>query len=203
MVDTSLTLLESIRKKDDEHAWHVLNRLYRPLIRDWLNRFGLPAADQDDVVQEVLVQVVRHVDGFERQDQTGSFRNWLRKLTLNCMRNFVRKRGNRGLGQGGSDFEHLLQQCEDPRSELSRLWNQQHDQAIVSYLMSVVRPRFQEHTWQAFVETAVHGRPASDVASQLHMSSGAVHTAKSRVLAEMRRIGEGLLNEEAGFSSTE
>ena len=49
-----------------------------------------------------------------------------------------------------------------------------------------IRGEFEERTWLAFWETAVVGRPAGDVASDLSMSPGAVRVAKSRVLRRCR-----------------
>ena len=174
----------------------MLDALYSPLIRVWIRRAGVQAIDEDDLVQEVFIQVIKKIDTFERGPHTGSFRRWLKQVTINCFRNFVRLRGNKALATGGSETGKFLQQCEDPVSPLSRIWDQEHEQNVMRYLLSIVEPHFQPATWQAFYQTTVKNRPATDVALTLDMSVGAVHTSKSRVLSELRRIGKGLLNDD-------
>ena len=42
-------------------AWKDLTDLYRPLIIGWLNRQGVPAVDLEDLSQDVLLSVVKHL----------------------------------------------------------------------------------------------------------------------------------------------
>jgi DNA-directed RNA polymerase specialized sigma24 family protein len=53
-------------------AWKELTDLYRPLIRAWLNRQGVPARDLEDLGQEVLLSVVKHLPGFQYSGQCPS-----------------------------------------------------------------------------------------------------------------------------------
>ena len=50
----------------------------------WLNRQGVPARDLEDLSQEVLLSVVKHLPGFQHSGQRGAFRAWLR--TIVCSR---------------------------------------------------------------------------------------------------------------------
>jgi len=45
-----------------------------------------------------------------------------------------------------------------------------------------VRGRVEPNTWWAYVETAEHGRKGAEVARELGMTVGAVHTARWYVL---------------------
>ena len=49
----------------EEDAWKDLADLYRPLIIGWLNRQGVPAVDLEDLSQDVLLSVVKHLPTFE------------------------------------------------------------------------------------------------------------------------------------------
>ena len=55
----------------EPNAWQDLTDLYRPLIVSWLNRQGVPASDLEDLSQEVLLSVVRHLPAFEHSGQRG------------------------------------------------------------------------------------------------------------------------------------
>ena len=68
----------------ETNAWKDLTDLYRPLILGWLNRQGVPARDLEDLSQEVLLSVVKHLPGFQHSGQRGAFRSWLR--TIVCSR---------------------------------------------------------------------------------------------------------------------
>jgi RNA polymerase sigma-70 factor (ECF subfamily) len=60
-----------------------------------------------------------------------------------------------------------------------------------------VRGEFTPSTWEAFWRTAVEGRRPGEVASDLHLSTGAVYIARSRVLARLRQRIEELGDEMA------
>ena len=54
--DTSVTLLEQLQTDpSDPRAWELLFERYHPLIRSWCLRWGVQAADADDISQEVLL----------------------------------------------------------------------------------------------------------------------------------------------------
>jgi RNA polymerase sigma-70 factor (ECF subfamily) len=49
-----------------------------------------------------------------------------------------------------------------------------------------VRKEFRQETWTAFWQTAVEGRPVEAVAKELAKDSGAIYTARSRVMQRIR-----------------
>ena len=60
---------------------------------------------------------------------------------------------------------------------------------------TALRDQLAPATWAAFVGTALDGRPASVVAAELAISVNAVHIARSRVMARLRREAEGFLDD--------
>jgi len=193
MSETSVSLLDRLRHDPDAAAWQRLVNLYTPLVRGWLNRQGARPEDADDVAQEVMVVVVRKLRDFERRDQVGSFRAWLRTITLNCLRDFWRARRNRPQAAGDGALAERMEQLADPHSGLSEMWNREHDQHVAQALLELIRPRFTENTWEAFRRVTVEGQSADTVATSLGMSVNAVLIAKSRVLTQLRQEGAGIL----------
>ena len=57
---------------------------------------------------------------------------------------------------------------------------------IVNKTLDLIRPEFEERTWQAFWRSAVEGQSSAVVAEALEMTPGAVRQAKSRVLRRLR-----------------
>src|SRR5437763_29648 len=157
MSDTSLSLLERLRLRPDAEAWRRLVDLYTPLIHGWLRRHAVPLADADDLTQEVMAVVVRELPGFHHNHQRGAFRNWLRTILVNRLRVLWRARQSRPIATGDSDFVKMLDELEDPRSGLSQLWDQQHDQHVARRLMELVQPQFEPATWRAFRRVVLDG----------------------------------------------
>ncbi|PQO44104.1 RNA polymerase sigma factor [Blastopirellula marina] len=194
-MDTSVSFLNLLQLVSDDEAWNRLVGLYSPLIRGWLRRFGAATDDIDDVVQEVLTVVFRRFPEFQRQPRAGAFRSWLRTITANCLRDHWRKSNRRAAAVGGSDFGEMVAQLEDPQSGMSRLWNREHDQYVIQYLLEEVRPNFTAQTWRAFQRFALDGRSADEVSQELGISVNAVFIAKSRVMSSLRKQGAGLIDD--------
>jgi RNA polymerase sigma-70 factor (ECF subfamily) len=137
-METSVSLLGRIAGAPTEDDWRRLDQLYRPLLRAWMARAGVAAADVDDLVQDVLVVVSREIAGFEWRGQ-GAFRAWLRKIVANRMRDYFRRQKYRPTATGGSDFLRRLDELESPDSALSRLWDREHDQHVTTSLLRRVQ----------------------------------------------------------------
>lgn len=179
---TSLTLLARAAGRD-EAAWGRLAALYRPLIAHWCRAGGVPAADVDDVAQEVLLAVATGLTGF-RRDRDGGFRAWVRGIARH--KAVDRQRRGRGpAAAGGTDAYQRFQDVPGPADEIGP-----DDAAEEAWLyrraLDLVKAEFADKTWQAFWRTAVDDRPTDAVAAELGMTPVAVRIAKSRVLARLR-----------------
>jgi RNA polymerase sigma-70 factor (ECF subfamily) len=194
VAETSFSLLERLCRPGDNESWQRLVDLYTPLLQSWLRRYAvLEPADVDDLVQEVLLTVSQELPRFRHNRQRGAFRSWLRLILVHRLRLFWRSRQHRPQAVGGSDFLGQLEQLEDG-SEISRVWDQQHDCQVMRRLLDLVEPRFARLTWQAFRRQVVDGVPAEDVARELGMPCHSVYAAKSRVLKALRTVAEGLVD---------
>ena len=199
MNETSLTLLEKLCLSPGTEVWERLVQLYGPLLRSWLHKYELQDSDVKDVLQEVLLAVSQDISNFEHNGRTGAFRTWLKNILINRIRNFWRARDRRPLLPGNSDLHKRLDQLDDPQSELSQLWNREYDQYVLRELLELAQPQFAPKTWEAFIGSAIQGRPAEDVAQELGLSLNAVFIAKSRVLAKLRQEAAGLVESSYDF----
>ncbi|HVS33977.1 MAG TPA: sigma-70 family RNA polymerase sigma factor, partial [Gemmataceae bacterium] len=64
MNSTSSSLLERLRQPGADDAWRRFVRLYTPLLFHWAQGAGLPRQDAADLVQDVLVLLVRKMPAF-------------------------------------------------------------------------------------------------------------------------------------------
>jgi RNA polymerase sigma-70 factor (ECF subfamily) len=191
--DTRYSLLARAQG-GDQLAWHRFMDLYRPLIIGWLRRHGLEHHDAEDLTQDVLVAVVRHLADFAPSGQRGAFRRWLRTITVNRTRDFWKARQVRPAAPGGSAVLEMADRLEDHDSELARQWDEEHDRYVLRCLLDMVQLEFEPATVQAFRRLALEGAPAALVAAELGMTVGAVYVAKSRVLKRIREEAEGLID---------
>ena len=53
-MQTSVSLLERFADRPTDDDWRRLFDPYQPLLRAWMTRAGVPPADGDDLIQEVL-----------------------------------------------------------------------------------------------------------------------------------------------------
>lgn len=157
------------------------------------------ASDADDLLQEVLMAVAKDLEEFDHNGRTGAFRAWLKAILINRLRNFWRARDRRPQAAGESSVEQKLAELEDPNSELSLVWNREHDEYVLQQLLAMVRPHFAANTWTAFHRVALEGERPRDVASDLNLSLNAVVVAKSRVLSRLRQEADGLVASTSSF----
>lgn len=199
MQETSLSLLQRLRDSPENEGWNRLAELYTPLIRAWLRRYDVQESDAHDLVQEVLLAVSKDLIKFEHHGQPGAFRGWLKAILINRLRKFWRARDRRPQARGDSDIDAKLAQLDDPTSELSQIWNREHDQYVLRQLLSLAEPHFEPTTWNAFCRVALEGATADLVAQEMGISRNAVIIAKCRVLNRLRQEAEGLIDSSSGF----
>jgi RNA polymerase sigma-70 factor (ECF subfamily) len=176
-----------------------LEQLYAPLIRTWLRRYNVQDSDAADLVQEVLLAVSTDLNKFEHPEKPGAFRGWLKAILINRLRKFWRDRDRGPQAGGDSDIDARLTQLGDPASELSQVWNREHNQYVLKQLLALAEPNFAPSTWQAFRRVALDGAKADVVAQELGISLNAVFIAKARVLKRLRQDAEGLVESSSGF----
>ncbi len=190
--DTFKSLLVRIRDLDDEESWATFVEIYEPFIEGYLRRRGISGELALDVRQEVLMVVSQRIADFEHNGRTGAFRNWLRTTTVNCLRTFARRQKRES--PGGSVFLDVVRQLADDESEMSRVWNQEHDRHVLQGLLVRLEPDFRENTLLAFRKTTLEQMTAADVSTELGMTRNAVIVARSKVLRKLRELAGEFLD---------
>lgn len=190
MYDTRQSLLRRAQS-GEASAWKDLTELYRPLILGWLSRQGVQARDLEDLSQEVLLTVVKHLPEFQHSGRRGAFRSWLR--TIVCSRTTDYWRTVEAHPEANSEAA-ILQDLADPESKLNRQWDEEHDHYVIQCLLDLVEREFEPVTLRAFRLLALEGVSGAKAADELGLSVSAVYVAKSRVLQRIRQEAEGLID---------
>jgi RNA polymerase sigma-70 factor (ECF subfamily) len=191
---TSVSLLDRLKAAGPDDAdWLRFQDIYLPLLRQWLGRVPGLGDEASDLAQEVLLVVIRELPRFERQRE-GSFRAWLRQVTVNKVWS-QGKRRRRQPDPGQRDAtDRYFEQLADPHGDLAQQWDRDHDQHVFQKLLALVQPDFSATAWEAFCRFGRQGQPAAQVAEELGVSVNAVLQAKSRILRRLRQEAGNLLD---------
>jgi RNA polymerase sigma-70 factor (ECF subfamily) len=187
---TRPSLLVRIRDAGDREAWRQFVEVYAPLVYKFARRRGLQDADAADLTQDVLQAVAGASKRLVYDPERGTFRAWLYTVARNKLRNFLLARQRRR-----DDGDPGLLDDQPAREEVEA-WEKEYEQRLFDWAAERVRGHFHGSTWRAFWMTAVEGRGATETASALGLSVGAVYIAKSRVLARLREEIKQVTNTE-------
>lgn len=183
---TSLVWLDRLITGNDPADWEKLIHLYEPLLKYWALRAGVPERECEDVVQDVLLVVVRRLGEFQHQRE-GAFRAWLRAILSNYLKRYFRERPPRA---PLIDLEAIS--ASD--SAVQRSLDREHEELLFHRALVAIKADFSESTWAAFQRLVIEGLPAEQVAGELGLTVNAVHKSKLRVLARLREELERLNN---------
>ena len=191
---TSVTLLQQLRQTPgDRGAWTEFARRYGPAIFQWCRQRGVQDADADDVTQTVLLKLVARMKEFQ-YDPGGSFRAWLKTVTIHALSKFALAQQKAGLGSGG---ETDLLASVEARTDLAAKLEQEYDRELMDLAMVRVAQRVQPHTWEAFRLLAIEGLSGVDVAARLNLRVATAYVARSKVQKmiqdEVRAMDEGIV----------
>lgn len=183
--ETNLALIARLKRPVDERAWQEFVSAYEPFLLNLMRRRGFSDADSRDIVQQVFLSVCRSLEQWNPDGEQGSFRRWLTGVTRNTLLKFLRYERRHPRGQGGSEILSMfaeLPSTEPDGPDVSLLY----DREVFLFAAESVRREFRERSWMAFWKTAVEGRPADEVARELHVERGSVYMSRSRIMARIR-----------------
>lgn len=186
--DTSTSLLCRAGNGDSEASRQVF-QLYQPLVFRWCLGKGLSGSDVDDISQEVLLAVYQGLGGFQRE-RRGSFRRWMRQITLHKIANHFRRRNE--VAVGGTDFQDRVDEVvavdETNCDEVTER------QIVLRQAAKMLQMEFSSTNWQAFYRSEIEEQDSATICQELQISAGAFRVAKARVRKRLRELMEGLLS---------
>src|SRR5580765_5869827 len=81
LIPTRATLIYRLKDWQDQSSWQEFFDTYWKLIYGVARKAGLTDAEAQDVVQETLVSVSKHMPTFNYDPALGSFKAWLLNMT--------------------------------------------------------------------------------------------------------------------------
>ena len=146
--------------------------------------------DARDLTQEVFAIVVRRLPSFEYDPGKGTFRGWLRRVTVNRARRFFMQNRRTPSSPGGSAVLEAFLQQPDPHDQFEEMWEREWQKRVLEAAMQQVRAQVSHPMWQTFQMAVLDGFPAQQVAESLSISVGQVYVNKCRVLKRLRQAVE-------------
>src|SRR3954468_23695819 len=81
LIPTRATLLQRLKNWQDHSSWQDFFDTYWKLIYGIGRKSGLTEAEAQDVVQETMFSVAKHMPTFKYDPAIGSFKAWLLNMT--------------------------------------------------------------------------------------------------------------------------
>ncbi len=178
---TSYTLLDRALNLNDNEAWQVLLDEYSNFIHYILNTFRLTAADRDDVVQLIAINLTKHLDKYDQS--VGRFRPWFARMIHNqCLLYLRQNRLHKRRVDAAGEHEVIFDQSSE--SELEQRIIDEWEVYIVNKALENVRPIFSGVAVEVF-EMALDGWSTAEICQKYSITEGSVYTLKRRVRKEL------------------
>lgn len=188
-VPTRYTLLSRLRDWEDNESWKDFFDTYWRLIYSVARKSGLTEVESQEVVQETIISVAKHIHKFKHDRKLGSFKGWLRNLTRWRIADQLRKRTNLAPDPDLPDFgKSELPEFPEPPDESSELrWENEWRANLMHAAMERVKQRVSEEQYQIFDLQVLRQWPVSRITSTLGVSAPRVYLAKHRVAALIKK----------------
>ena len=183
--ETRLSLLKRLQNGQDETAWAEFHEIYRPVLARMVAAAGLPANDQQDVVQEIWIAIYKGIEKYVPRAHSFAFRGWLAKISRNTAINYL----SRKIPQRTESLQDgaLLTDRNSTKQMLHEQWDREYQRQVLQWAALRVASRVSESTFNAFWRTVVENENAEKVAKELGMTTGALYVSRGRIMATLKR----------------
>jgi RNA polymerase sigma factor (sigma-70 family) len=189
-IPTRYTLLSRLRNWEDTESWKDFFDTYWRLIYSVARKSGLTEVESQEVVQETIISVAKHIHKFRRDRKLGSFKGWLRNLTRWRIADQLRKRTRLVFEPEPPNADELalpevLPELPDQNSDLQ--WEEEWRANLLQAAIDRVKERIPEEQYQIFDLQVFRQWPVSRITRTLGISAARVYLAKYRVTASIKR----------------
>ena len=143
----------------------VLTNRHLPSVRRRIRSMVQNATDAEDVLQEVLLKVWRHLSAFRSQS---SFRTWMTRVAVNEALQSYRRKRRGSICQPLGDFDTFASPNESPLQSLARVEVTQAVRGAVAGLPAIYS--------QVLILREFEQLSTQEIARSLHSSNAAVKT---------------------------
>lgn len=178
-IATRETLIKAL-KSDDEGAWTHFYDRYAGLILNFALKRGCSKELAEDVLQETVMALIKHLKNFEYNREKGRFKSLLFKITESKIVDAFRRNGKLSMLKDSEIFIKNLANEED--SERKHLWDKEWENQILNEAIEDARSRVAQKTFQCFEEVFIKGKSIKETAEKLNISPNLASQHKFKVM---------------------
>ena len=197
LIPTRATLIQRLKNWQDQSSWQDFFDTYWNLIFGVAVKGGLTRSEAEDVVQETLISVAKHMPGFQYDPAIGSFKAWLLNMTRWRITDQLRKRGLQSIPSEPDEDTRFGPEGEgEPVSpDLEKLWDEEWEKNLLQAAVAKAKRRLDPKQFQIFDCYVNKDWSPERVAKALGVPIGQVYLAKHRVTDVIRQEVERLRRE--------
>ena len=187
---TRQSLLERLRRWDDQESWGDFFNLYWGLLYATATKAGLSDSEAQDVVQDTIIQVAKKMSGFKYDPAVDSFKGWLLYWTRKRIALEYRKRARDRLQPTAEpeEGEARIEAIPDPSGvDLDAVWDEEWAHTLWQAALARVKEQVALKQFQMFDLYVIKERPAPEVARALGVTVAQVYLAKHRISAVFKK----------------
>ena len=194
---TRTTLLQRLKNWQDQSSWQDFFDTYWKLIYSAALKAGLNKVEAQEVVQETMISVAKHMPTFKYDRAIGSFKAWLLNMTRWRITDQLRKRGpfvaDHQASEDTATGTRTVDKVVDPAiPDLDVLWDAEWEKNLLDAAMAKIKRRLDPQKYQIFDLYVNKGWPPEKVAANFGISVDQVYLAKHRttelIKEEVKRL---------------
>jgi len=184
--NTRTSLLERLHEGADPVAWDDFFHRYWPYIFSIARQRGCTEHTAEEIVQDVMLAIFEKKAVFCHDPSRGRFRDWLGGVVRNKVTLRRRSPDERCRATGGDD---ALLEIESSGDASDAQLEAAFDQAMLAFLLDMVRAEVHPRTYQAFEALALGGCSGAEAARLTGLTPNAVYQARKNILRRLRELG--------------
>jgi RNA polymerase sigma-70 factor (ECF subfamily) len=193
IIPTRASLLHRLKDWRDQASWQQFFDIYWKLIYGVARQAGLTDAESQDVVQDTMLSVARHMPNFKYDAANGQFKTWLLNMTRWRIVDHVRKRARTPQNDPGSPPEAqtgtiAANMIVDPTGNvLDKIWEAEWHETVLRAAVASIKRRVDPLNYQLFDFYVNKEWPPAKVASAFNVAVDQVYLAKHRVTEMLKQ----------------
>ena len=190
IIRTRVTLLNRLKVWDDQASWQEFFDIYWKLIYGVARKAGLTEAEAQDVVQETMLSVAKHIPKFKYDPAIGKFKAWLLNMTRWRITDQFRKRGplieHRANAADTARTATVERVADENIPDLDAVFEADWEKNLLAAALTNLKSRIDPQQFQIFDFYVNKEWPPEKVAQTFKVSVNQVYLAKTRLTEKLR-----------------
>jgi len=176
--ETRASLLASMQAGPGAASWREFFDRYSPAVYRIARLRGLAAHDAEDIVQQTMLLIARHIERFDYDRDRGRFRQWVRSIAESKITDYLRR------PRGESELANIEVSTEVVDMEAA--WAEQWKLQDLLWCLEEVAVDFAPRRVEAFRLYVMEGLPAAEVAQRTQLTVGHVYVTRTQIINRVR-----------------